>query len=146
MVYRGFKANSEQRLLSLFSEFYDNLGPNIEQTLLGATGFVTMDPVNVEAILSSRFNDIGFGPRRNSFWAFLGDGIFTRDGVPWKHSRELLRRQFVRMQYQSLEAFNEHVDNLVEAIRRAPDIIDLQPIFFRYTLDTKTALIFNQGT
>jgi hypothetical protein len=60
LVYRGFKANSEQRLLSLFSEFYDTLGPNIEQSLLGTTGFVTMDPVNVEAILASRFD--GKGP------------------------------------------------------------------------------------
>jgi cytochrome P450 len=50
------------------------------------------------------------------------------------------------MQYQSLEVFNEHVDNLVDVVKRAPDIVDLQPIFFRYTLDITTALIFNQST
>lgn len=49
------------------------------------------------------------------------------------------------MQYQSLEVFNKHVDNLVKAINRAQDIVDLQPIFFRYTLDTTSALIFNQS-
>ncbi|KIW70281.1 hypothetical protein PV04_02566 [Phialophora macrospora] len=142
LVSRGFEANSEQRLLSLFSEFYDTLGPNIEQSLLGATGFVTIDPVSLEAILSSRFD----GPRRiNSFWAFLGDGIFSQDGQSWKRSREPLRRQFVRMQYQSVEVFKEHVDNLVDARKRAPDIVDLQPIFFRYNLDITTALTFNQS-
>jgi hypothetical protein len=52
---RGFQANSDRRLLSLYSQFFDELGPNIEQTLLGGTGFVTMDPENIEALLVTRF-------------------------------------------------------------------------------------------
>jgi hypothetical protein len=55
LVVRGFRANADKRLLSLFSRFFDELGPNIEQTLLGGTGFVTMDPENIEALLSTRF-------------------------------------------------------------------------------------------
>lgn len=89
--------------------------------------------------------DYGFGPRRDAFFALLGEGIFNQDGPPWKHSRALLRRQFVRMQYQDLSAFQEHVNNLVNALHSAGDIVDMQPLFFRYTLDLTTALIFGQS-
>lgn len=49
------------------------------------------------------------------------------------------------MQYQDLTAFQEHVDNLVDALRSSKRTIDMQPLFFRYTLDTTTALIFGQS-
>jgi cytochrome P450 len=49
------------------------------------------------------------------------------------------------MQYQDLSAFQEHVDNLINALRSAGDIIDMQPLFFRYTLDLTTALIFGRS-
>lgn len=129
----------------MFSDLYDGLGPNIEQTLLGNTGFVTIDPENIEVMLSTRFEEFGFGPRRDAFYALLGEGIFNQDGPPWKHSRELLRRQFVRMQYQNLGAFREHVDNMISVLRKSESVVDLQPLFFRYTLDTTTALIFGQS-
>jgi cytochrome P450 len=97
-------------------------------------------------MLSTRFEDYGFGPRRDAFYRLLGEGIFNQDGKPWKHSRALLRRQFVRMQYQDLSAFKEHVDNLVDALQSSSDdVVDMQPLFFRYTLDTTTALIFGQS-
>ena len=145
IVRRGFEAHWDKRLLGLFSDLYDGLGPNIEQTLLGTTGFVTIDPENIEVMLSTRFEDFGFGPRRDAFYALLGEGIFNQDGPPWKHSRELLRRQFVRMQYQNLGAFREHVDNMISVLEKSEGVVDLQPIFFRYTLDTTTALIFGQS-
>jgi cytochrome P450 len=129
----------------LFSDLYDGLGPNIEQTLLGNNGFATMDPENIEVMLSSRFEDFSFGPRRADFYALLGEGIFNQEGPPWKHSRELLRRQFVRMQYQNLGAFREHVDNMISILDKSEGVVDLQPIFFRYTLDITTALIFGQS-
>ena len=76
---------------------------------------------------------------------FLGEGILTQDEGPWKHSRELLRRQFTRMQYQNLERFREHIDNLVASISSCCGVVDLQPFFFRFTLDTTTALMFGES-
>jgi cytochrome P450 len=49
------------------------------------------------------------------------------------------------MQYQDLGAFKEHVDNLVNVLRSSIGTVDVQPLFFRYTLDTTTALIFGQS-
>lgn len=55
IIKRGLKANANKKLLALFTAFFDELGPNIEPTLLSGRGFVTMDPENIEAVLSSRF-------------------------------------------------------------------------------------------
>lgn len=44
--------------------------------------------------------DFHLGPRSLAMKSMIGDGIFTQDGAAWKkHPRELLRHQFVRMQY-----------------------------------------------
>ena len=74
----------------------------------------------------------------------IGEGIFTQDGPAWKHSRELLRRPFVRMQYQNLEGFREHVENLIERLNNSLGIVDLQPLLYRLTLDTTIAMILGQ--
>ena len=76
--------------------------------------------------------------------AMIGEGIFTQDGAAWKHSREVLRRQFVRMQYQNLEGFREHLENLIERLSSSSGITDLQPMFYRLTLDTTIAMILGQ--
>jgi cytochrome P450 len=85
--------------------------------------------------------DYGFGARRSVFSPLLGNGIFTQEGLAWKHSRELLRKQFIRTQYHNLDNFREHVDNLIERLPVKGDV-DLQPLFFSLTLDTTTALLF----
>lgn len=72
----------------------------------------------------------------------LGEGIFTQDELPWKHSRELLRRQFARIQRQDCKSFDAHVKDLISRMRSASGMIDLQPYFFRFTLATTTALLF----
>lgn len=35
--------------------FIDKLGPSFTLDMLGATGYTTMDPMNLEAMLSTRF-------------------------------------------------------------------------------------------
>ena len=62
----------------------------------------------------------------------------------WKHSRELLRPQFSRQQYQDLDIFEEHIDDLISCIPRNKPF-DLQPLFFRFTLDTSTAILFGKS-
>lgn len=88
--------------------------------------------------------DYGFGSRRAVFAPLLGNGIFTQEGLSWKHSRELLRKQFVRAQYQNLDHFREHMDNLITCMPADGDV-DLQPLFFKLTLDTATALLFGRS-
>ncbi len=75
----------------------------------------------------------------------FGDGIFTQEGEDWKHSRELLRPQFHIKQYDDLEIFREAVDNLIDNIPKEGGVLDLQPLFFRLTLDVTTAFLFGES-
>lgn len=88
--------------------------------------------------------DYGFGARPDIFAPLLGSGIFTQEGAAWKHSRELLRKQFMRVQYQNLDHFREHVDNLINRLP-TDETIDLQPLFFDLTMDAATALLFGRS-
>ena len=147
LLTRQYNANKSQRLFAAQTQIFEPLGPNVEFTLLGNIGYVTFDPKNVEAILSTHFEDYGLGSRSDALYAFLGEGIFTQDGPKWKHSRELLRRPFMRMQYQNLKGFTEHINDLISSLSATSvkeKVIDLQPLFFRFTLATTTALIFGQ--
>ena len=74
----------------------------------------------------------------------IGEGIFTQDGSAWRHSRELLRRQFVRMQYQDVRIFDEPINELLASLSAAKGIVDLQPFLFHFTLATTTSLIFGE--
>ncbi len=49
------------------------------------------------------------------------------------------------MQYQNLDNFSEHVDNLLACLPKSTGTVDLQPLFFKLTLDTTTALLFGQS-
>ena len=99
----------------------------------------------IQLILTSVPLDYGFGDRHGVFAPLLGNGIFTQEGLAWKHSRELLRKQFVRMQYQNMDVFREHVDNLLASLNSSKRTIDLQPLFFKLTLDTTTALLLGRS-
>ncbi len=90
------------------------------------------------------------GPRRAITFPMFGDGIFTQEGAAWKHSRETLRPQFLHKQYEDLEIFKQAVDDLLDAISdtatKHGGIVDLQPLFFRLTLDTTTSFLFGEST
>jgi cytochrome P450 len=77
----------------------------------------------------------------------FGDGIFTQEGSAWKHSRDMLRPQLHRKHYEDLEVFRESVDNLIRIIenRHSNGVMDLQPLFFRLTIDTTTAFLFGES-
>lgn len=49
------------------------------------------------------------------------------------------------MQYQNMDVFREHVDNLLECLYISKGSTDLQPLFFRLTLDTTTALLLGRS-
>ena len=49
------------------------------------------------------------------------------------------------MQYQNMDVFREHVDNLLGRLFISKGVIDLQPLFFKLTLDTTTALLLGRS-
>lgn len=107
----------------------------------------TVDPKNIQAVLATQFKDFELGtPRRTSLNPLLGSGIFTTDGQEWSHSRSLMRPQFTRDQISQLDLEERHV---LKAMRALPvgkngwtAVTDLQPIFFRLTIDSATEFLF----
>lgn len=84
------------------------------------------------------------GLRRAITFPMFGDGIFTQPGASWKHSREMLRPHFQHRHYDDLDVFRDSVDNLIDNIKGG-GVVDLQPLFFRLTLDTTTAFLLGES-
>lgn len=55
LISKAFRVASEQRLLRLMNDIVKETGTTFEQNLLGARGIDTVDPVNIEAVLSTQF-------------------------------------------------------------------------------------------
>lgn len=56
-----------------------------------------------------------------------------------------MRKQFIRAQYQNLDrSFREHINNLVACMPSEGEV-DLQPLFFRLTMDIATELLFGRS-
>ncbi|KAL8852945.1 MAG: hypothetical protein Q9221_002195 [Calogaya cf. arnoldii] len=106
-----------------------------------------MEPENLKAMLATKFNDWNMPDRRKAvFNPIIGRGIFTSDGDDWRHSRELLRPNFVRNQVGDLAAFETHLEHLIQANPRDRSTVDLRELFFRLTIDSATEFLFGEST
>ena len=74
----------------------------------------------------------------------FGDGIFNQQGAAWKHSREMLRPPLQHKHYEDLNVFKQGVDDLIDIIN-SQSKTDLQPLFFRLTLDVATEFLFGES-
>jgi cytochrome P450 len=76
---------------------------------------------------------------------------FASNGKQWEHSRALLRPQFNRGQVSDLNLEEEHVKALMTVLDRQvgldgwTNLVDLQPLFFRLTLDSATEFLFGES-
>ncbi|OIW28801.1 cytochrome P450 [Coniochaeta ligniaria NRRL 30616] len=139
-------SNADGRLLAFLCSIAKDYEPRnmlCQYLLIGPRAHHVLHPTNVEVLLSTNFKDYGLGCRPAVFSPLLGNGIFTQEGPAWKHSRELLRKQFVRARYQDLRYFHEHVGNLMDRMPNGD--IDLQPLFFNLILDIATELLFGRS-
>ena len=102
---------------------------------------------------------------------YVGPGIFSNDSPAWEHSKEseeeqrinrklksadngllqtLMRPNFTKMQISGLSAFEPHFQNLLTAL---PPVslhsglieVDLQPLFFRMTLDSASEVLLGHA-
>ena len=147
----------ECRLNALLKFHFQQLGPTIEHVFLGTRAFGTIEPRNIAAMLgtnhagrprpwlvtssSNKWSDWSIGSRCQAMLPLFGDGIFTQEGTKWEQSRKLLRPQFKCNQYEDLKIFHLAVDSLIDTIPEQ-EVVDLQPLFYRLTLDLTTQYFF----
>ena len=115
-----------------------------------AQTLMTRDPENVKAIFVTHASSFEINAHRSGvFRPLLGDGIFTSRSEAWRHSRALLRPQFSREQLSDLTLEQRHVDTLLSALPIGPDgwteTVDLQPHFFRMTLEAMTEFLYGHS-
>ena len=56
MLMKAFQSARQEQVMNFFLSVIDASGTTFEQSLLGARGRLTIDPENVEALLSKQFN------------------------------------------------------------------------------------------
>ncbi|KAK6200465.1 cytochrome P450 [Scheffersomyces amazonensis] len=152
-ITRPFKMEKERKK-GRYVEFYHSVLQNVDHPEIGtlttkAVGIdiiFTKDPENIKAILATQFNDFEFGLRSAFLYPLLGEGIFTLDGEGWKHSRAMLRPQFSKEQVGHVQALEPHIQLLAKHIvQHNKNEFDIQELFFRFTVDTATAVLFGQS-
>lgn len=141
----SWRADKEFRLNELFLYYFRQTANTMIHCFLGTTAFSTIDPANIEAILSTKFEDFDSGKRRDIMIPLLGHGIFTLNGEAWRHSRNMLREPVQYRHYENLDVFKEAIDDLIGILSRQTGVIDLEPLFFSLTLDVSTAFLFGES-
>lgn len=151
----SIRATKEDRGPQYVISAMNDLGVDIHTVrvpILDYELLVTRDPENVRALLSTLSNDYDISATRsNAFMPLLGEGIFTSRGQQWKHSRALVRPQFQREEIANLEFIERHVQTLLDVLSHKlqgdgwSEMVDLQPLFFYFTLDTATQFLYGQS-
>ncbi|KAF8861474.1 cytochrome P450 52A12 [Acephala macrosclerotiorum] len=142
--YVGWKTNS---LLPELTSRYQKYGNTYSLRMGGSRSLSTIEPENLKSILSTNFTSYSFGSKRNNaLEPFLGASIFTLSGSDWQHSRAMIRPNLVKDQFVDAEmsTFEKHFGRLLSAIPRDGSEIDLQPLFFAFTLNTSIELLTGQ--
>ncbi|PYH28783.1 cytochrome P450 [Aspergillus neoniger CBS 115656] len=145
-VWRLKTATQEGQVGSTLHEVHLQYGNTLKLNLVGHDVVITCEPENIQALLASQFSSFGLSKwRYPQYRPLLGGGIFTSDGSAWEHSRKLLRPQFTKNQIPSIEWFDSHSKNLMQALPPDGHIFDIQPLAFRLALDSATGYLFGES-
>ncbi|PSS16950.1 hypothetical protein M430DRAFT_59340 [Amorphotheca resinae ATCC 22711] len=137
-----------------FSAFSSSPNWTVEAAPGGRRVIFTADPENIKAVLATQFSDYGKGKQFHDEWKdFLGDSIFTTDQELWHDSRQLIRPQFIKDRVSDLGIFEEHVQILIQQIKKNGRTwdgkqgkeLDISDLFFRYTLDAATHFLLGRS-
>ncbi|KAF1924703.1 cytochrome P450 52A12 [Didymella exigua CBS 183.55] len=155
-LFRTMWALSNNTILDYMRSTFDKTSANktvhtYETKILGDKVIFTSDPKNIQAMLATQFKDFELGQvRRGSFAPLLGHGVFSADGEQWERARAILRPQFTRDQVGDLELEERHVQNMLQALPTEAgdwsEVIDLQPLFLRLSMDSTSEFLFGQST
>ncbi|TGO23296.1 hypothetical protein BPAE_0137g00160 [Botrytis paeoniae] len=125
---------------------YEQHGTTFTSKLITYPTVFTIDTENVKTILATKFDDFRLSSIRvDAMKPVFGHGIFTTDGKLWHKSRALLRPTFAKESIANLEVAETHFQHLLNRIPREGSTIDLQDLFFKFTIDTATQFLFGHS-
>ncbi|KAJ5916408.1 cytochrome P450 52A3-B [Penicillium tannophilum] len=145
-IFWAKNAYKDHQLLDRNSELFHTLGNTFTTRQLHKYSIRTIEPENIKTILSLKFEDYGISFRLEPFNALLGKGIFDTDGDHWAASRALIRPSFTRDQIADLTSLESLIQDLFALLPRDGEtVVDLQELFFRYTIDSATEFLFGES-
>lgn len=142
ILHENLTAAKQSKLLETFHALFQRYGNTYGSRLALLPAIRTIEPENIKAVLATNFKDYSLGLRKESFGRLLGHGIFTSDGEHWAQSRAMIRPNMVRDQVADLAMFEDLIPDLLALIPRDGSTVDLQELFFKYTIDSATDFLF----
>jgi cytochrome P450 len=124
---------------------FKRYGNTYSTTRLGMEVLNTIDPENVERIMRSPKTFIARPIRKIPLGGLVGHGILTADGDVWKRQRTIMKPSFHHKRIGEFEMYEEHMHRLIANIPHDGRPIDLQELFFKFTIDTSTAHLFGES-
>lgn len=145
-IYSILRSAQEHKALESGCERHRLFKHTFSSKLMFYNSILTSEPENIKTILSINFKHYGLGHRLEQFEPLLGKGIFDTDGDHWAVSRALIRPNFTRDQVADLASFENLIQDLFALIPRdGRTVVDLQSLFFSYTIDSATEFLFGQS-
>ncbi|KAF2088762.1 cytochrome P450 52A12 [Saccharata proteae CBS 121410] len=145
--YDNVQAAKAYSYLTHMRRRFDRLGNTFVARIVFHPIIATIEPENLKAVFATNMQDFQLGEyRTETFKALLGYGIFTLDGHQWKHSRDLLRPAFAKSQFTDMDVYERHMQHLLELLPvDGVTEVDLQPLFFRLTMDSATEILLGKS-
>ena len=145
LMLENYKVSRQHAILPTIVGRYDQVGANTYGFILGGRyRIATREPENLKAILSTHFKSFILGKRRTTILKqFLGESIFASNGAQWQHSRAFIRPHLTKDSFidSEMSRFDKHVTRLVAKIPRDGSKVDLQPLFFAFTMDAAIEML-----
>ncbi|MCJ1376664.1 hypothetical protein MMC20_007908 [Loxospora ochrophaea] len=144
-IWDGIRAAETYSFLKRQRVQYAEYGATYLSKFFATRVINTIEPRNIQAVLSTQFIDYEVGARRkNAFAPLLGreHSIFQLDGVAWKDSRGSLRPCFAWSQIIDLGLFEIHTQGLIKALPvDKTKTIDLGPLFLQFAASVAIHLV-----
>ncbi|KAJ7552926.1 hypothetical protein O6H91_06G077100 [Diphasiastrum complanatum] len=121
---------------------YAKLYKTFELRIGGTRMIHTVDPINVEYILKTKFVNYPKGKETLARqYDFLGDGIFNSDGETWKRHRKILSYEFSSRKLRDFSSniFKKNairLADILDSAAKSKQEVELQDLFMRTTLDS----------
>ncbi|KAF8247998.1 cytochrome P450 [Wilcoxina mikolae CBS 423.85] len=136
----------QKRFLFYLGSVYKQYNRNtLPLPLPGMTGYITAEPENIRALMSTEFKNCGVSEGRAAYGYFLGPGFFIQDNEAWSRPRALLRPNFARAQVSDFTLLERMMQNLFAAIETHSGAFDIEPLFQSLTLDVATEFLLGDS-
>ncbi|EME38452.1 hypothetical protein DOTSEDRAFT_57536 [Dothistroma septosporum NZE10] len=147
LLIDSYRHTSQHKYLQALQAKFRDYGNTYTSRVMGMNRLVTIEPANVEAIVKTKAKDFIVRPaRRVALDGLVGPGILTCDGWAWKVQRTLMKPSFDRSRTTDMMWYEKHTLNLLRQLTPPNGIVDLQDLFFKFTLDASTDNLFGSSS